>query len=137
MTVSRTLRAEVAGRPLTANRERKATPRQRARLVKETRAAWAHAWAAVLDTASPPHLRPPVTVTVVAEYGSRRNLPDAAGVAPAAKAAIDGLADAGGIPGDGPEYVSAITFCAPRVVNLGDADAGRMVLVVAEPEVTP
>lgn len=137
MTVSRTLRAEVDGRPLTANRERKATPRQRARLVRELRTAWAEAWAAVLDPEAP-HLRPPVTVTVVAEYGSRRNLPDAAGVAPAAKAAIDGLADAGGIPGDGPEFVSAITFCSPRVVpELGGADDGRMVIVIAEPEVTP
>lgn len=42
---------------------------------------------------------------------------------PAVKAAIDGLVDAGVIPDDTPEYVSAITFLAPE-----KASENRLVL---------
>lgn len=48
-------------------------------------------------------------VEVVLERKNRRNLPDAAASEFCAKAALDGLVDAGVLPGDGPDHVRSIT----------------------------
>jgi hypothetical protein len=60
-----------------------------------------------------------VEVTVTPFLASRRGLQDVAGCFPAAKAAIDGLADAGVVLDDGPEHVLSLTFRAP-IVGQGD-----------------
>lgn len=57
-----------------------------------------------------------VTITAHAEYPTRRSLPDADAIAPSVKSILDGLVDAGVIDDDGPAYVLAVTYEAPRVV---------------------
>lgn len=50
-------------------------------------------------------------VTIVVDHQTRtRQLPDTCAIAPAYKAALDGIVDAGILPDDGPEYVHAVTF---------------------------
>ena len=70
-----------------------------------------------------------VDVTVTPHLATRRGMQDVAGCFPAAKAAIDGLVDAGVIPDDTPEHLASLTFLAP-VVGHGDA----LELVVTEHE---
>ena len=55
---------------------------------------------------------PSVVVTVLHETRTR-TLPDCGACAPAVKAAIDGLVDAGVIPDDTPEFLTEIRFMAP------------------------
>jgi hypothetical protein len=62
-----------------------------------------------------PHLRDGRTQDVGACY-------------PAAKAAIDGLVDAGVIPDDGPQYVTRLTF-DPPVLRSAAGDALELSLV--------
>ena len=61
-----------------------------------------------------------VTIAVTPHLGNRRGLQDVAGCHPAAKAAIDGLVDAGVLSGDGPDVVTQLCFAAP-VIGQGDA----------------
>lgn len=50
-------------------------------------------------------------VTITVDHQTRTNrLPDTCAIAPAYKAALDGLVDAGVLPDDGPEHVTAVTF---------------------------
>lgn len=51
----------------------------------------------------------PVTITVDHETRTNR-LPDTCAIAPAYKAALDGIVDARVLPDDGPEWVRAVTF---------------------------
>jgi hypothetical protein len=54
-----------------------------------------------------------VHITVHHECRTAR-LPDVGAVAPACKAAVDGLVDAGILPDDDPAHVLSLTFTAPR-----------------------
>lgn len=58
-----------------------------------------------------------IEVTVLPEVRNR-TMPDTGACIGAAKAAIDGLVDAGVIPEDGPKYVRRLTFLAPVVTGV-------------------
>ena len=58
-------------------------------------------------------LPPPVEIRVLHMFSSRRP-PDTGASFLAAKAAVDGLVDAGGIKDDSPLHISSICFIAPR-----------------------
>lgn len=92
-------------RPWTVNGERKLSRYERAALVKEWREAFA--W---LGLGQPHRDVGPVSVHVVPTSRNRRSRQDVAGCLPAAKAAIDGLVDAGVIRDDTPDTVQAVTF---------------------------
>lgn len=99
-------------RPWTANTERRWHHMERARHVKECRARfyW-YAKAAripILDK---------ITVTATPHSKDRRWRPDVAACYPAVKAAIDGLVDAGVIPDDTDQYLTAITFTPVMVTG--------------------
>jgi hypothetical protein len=99
------------GRPLLANQAHQMHHRTLAPIRKGYRDG-----AATLARAQkiPHHER--VTVTAHAEYPTRRSLPDADAIAPSVKSILDGLVDAGVLDDDGPAYVTAVTYEAPRVV---------------------
>lgn len=96
-------------RPFTLNAERTWHPKKRARIVKE----WREAFCALALVHQLPEL-PALEVIAVPLLADRR-LQDVGACFPAAKAAIDGLVDAGVIPKDTPEYVLSLKFCAPVV----------------------
>jgi hypothetical protein len=102
-------------RPWTLNVERSGSTSKwrRAELVREWRQAF-H-WLAVEAG------RPTFTaVEVVArpELRNRSGMPDTGACIGAVKAAIDGLVDAGVLPGDGPSIVRRLTFEAPVVTGV-------------------
>lgn len=108
MSETVTHRIEFGQRPWTTNAERAGNRWQRAALVKEWRSAF-HVLAR--------HHKVPamewIEITVEPhQHGGR--LQDVAACNPAAKAAIDGLVDAGIIPDDSPHYLKSITFLAPQ-----------------------
>ncbi len=109
-------------RPWTSNTERRWHHYQRADAVRRWRAAFAL-------LAREAHMPPLETVEVTATpyLANRRGLQDVAGCHPSAKAAIDGLVDAGVLVNDTPEHLRSITFVAP-VIGQGDA----LELVVSE-----
>lgn len=57
----------------------------------------------------------PVIVTVRHFRVNRAHLPDTGSPIHAAKAVVDGLVDAGLLPGDGPDVVTRLTFEAPTI----------------------
>jgi hypothetical protein len=59
----------------------------------------------------------PVTVQVQHLRRNRAAIPDVGAPILAVKAAIDGLVDAGVLPGDDPRYVQRLTFEAPEIVG--------------------
>jgi crossover junction endodeoxyribonuclease RusA len=109
-------------RPFTANQERRWHHHRRAEAVRR----WREAFALLARQAAVPSLTA-VEVTVTPHLTSRRGLQDVGGCFPAAKAAIDGLVDAGVLADDGPDHLHALTFLAP-VIGQGDA----LVLAVRE-----
>ncbi len=109
-------------RPWTSNTERRWHHYQRAGAVRR----WRAAFALLAREAHMPSLGA-VEVTVTPYLANRRGLQDVAGCFPAAKAAIDGLVDAGVLPDDTPEHLRSLTFRAP-VIGQGDA----LELVVSE-----
>lgn len=68
-----------------------------------------------------------ITVVVQPLHANARSPQDVAACAPAAKAAIDGLVDAGVIPDDGPNFVVSVLFLQPHV-----AGVDGMQLTIAE-----
>jgi hypothetical protein len=95
-------------RPWTLNIERQGNRFRRAKLVAEWRQAFAQLAAesprlAAIHVTAQPHLR------------HRGSMPDTGACIGAAKAAIDGLIDAGVIPDDGPSVVLSLRFLAPLV----------------------
>lgn len=58
----------------------------------------------------------PVSVTV-GHLRKDRRLPDVGAAYFVAKAMLDGLVDAGVLPGDGPDIVRSLTFTAPEVTG--------------------
>jgi hypothetical protein len=100
-------------RPPTLNVER-----QQHRMV---RAKWVREWRAVFNALALEAEIPPlqaITVTVQPELRNRASTPDTGACIGAAKAAIDGLVDAGVIPEDGPRVVRRLTFEAPVVTGV-------------------
>jgi hypothetical protein len=114
-----TLRHEA--RPWTTNAERRLSPFERARHVRE----WRRAFATLAREAGIPPLER-VRVMVIPHTATARNLADTGGHYPAAKAALDGLVDAGILPDDSGRHVPEIVLCAPRITG---ADALELVLV--------
>jgi hypothetical protein len=98
-------------RPWTLNVERQGNRWKRAALVKEWRAQFA-VLAAGTDRFEA------ITVTVQPELRNRAAMPDTGACFGAAKAAIDGLVDAGVIVEDGPKVVRRLTFLAPIVTGV-------------------
>src|SRR5262245_26393606 len=89
-------------RAWTINEERKLSPVERSRLER-------------LARANQIPLLQAIELEVHPHVPSGRHRPDVAAHAPAAKAAVDGLVDAGVLTNDGPSYVRAITFRPPIV----------------------
>lgn len=122
---ARTWTVEHAARPWTLNGERKLSKYQRADLVR----SWRHAFAYLIKQAKVPHLdRITVTATPIL---ADRVAQDVAGCFPAAKAAIDGIKDAGVITDDGPDVVTFLGFNAP-VLGAG-RDALQLTIQEAPP----
>lgn len=97
-------------RPLTTNKVRTMHRMAWATHVRHEREAWR-----LLAIA---HQIPPldvVTLTVTPLHRDRRSPQDVAACAPEAKAAIDGLVDAGVIPDDDPTHLLAVTFMPPWI----------------------
>lgn len=103
----------VPGRPVTLNVERQGNRWQRSKATAPVRAA------ARLLAARQAPLEGPVEVVSWPTYPNRRSLPDTGGTAPSAKAAVDGVVDAGKLPHDGPEVVRRLVFLAPQKGPLG------------------
>ena len=59
-----------------------------------------------------------VTIDVVPLHANGRSPQDIAACAPHAKAAIDGLVDAGLIPDDNPRHLRLVTFHPPRICGI-------------------
>lgn len=97
-------------RPWSLNVERQGNRWKRAELVKD----WRYAFACLATNV--PRLTH-ISVTVLPELKNRSGEPDTGACIGAAKAAIDGLVDAGVIPEDGPKYVRRLTFLAPVVTG--------------------
>ncbi len=97
-------------RPWTTNAERRLAPHARARLVKE----WREAFFWLAKSAEIPRLEA-ATVTVVQHSRDARWKPDTGACMPAAKAAVDGLVDAGVLADDGAAFVRALVFLPPVI----------------------
>lgn len=99
---------EYGVRPWTLNNERKLHHMQRAKLVKEWRGAFC-------DLAQEFMLPYMTSVEVIAQpyVLNGRYRQDVGGCFPAAKAAIDGLVDAGVLIDDNANVVKRLTFLAP------------------------
>jgi hypothetical protein len=101
-------------RPWTLNTERTWHHHKRARYVKE----WREAFAWLAREAHIPHLdKIEVEVTPILSGVGRTQ--DVAACFPAAKAAIDGLVDAGIIDEDSPLHLRALKFHAPEKGPVG------------------
>lgn len=100
-------------RPWTLNVERQGNRWKRAALVKEWRATFN---ALALEADIPP--LDSIDAEVHVELRNRAGIPDTAACIGAAKAAIDGLVDAGVIPHDGPTVVRSLLFHAPTVTGV-------------------
>lgn len=98
-------------RPWTLNVERQGNRFKRAALVKE----WRRHFAEAAEGSTP---MTAVAIIVQPELRNRAAMPDTAACVGAAKAAIDGLVDAGVLAADGPAVVRALTFLAPVVTGV-------------------
>lgn len=100
-------------RPWTLNVERQGNRWKRAQLVREWRATFN---ALALESELPTFEA--IDADIHVELRNRAGIPDTAACIGAAKAAIDGLVDAGVIPHDGPTVVRTLTFHAPTVTGV-------------------
>jgi len=116
---------EHEGRPKPANEYRRLHHHARADYDRE----WRQVFWALAKRARVPKMPTGVMVTVVQTCRRGTPLPDTGAAGPTAKAAIDGLVDAGIIPDDGPDWVRALVFVAPC-----HADRDRLVLLIEEAE---
>lgn len=96
--------------PWTMNAERGQVTFAHRRKTKE----WRKAWKALAQENKLPKFRTAV-ITATTVQKNRSAMADAGANYPAVKAAIDGLVDAGVLPGDGPDVVSTIVLRAPLV----------------------
>ena len=117
------LEVELAGlRPFTANQVRRQGWAQTARLVADwrTKAAWT-ARAVLAPAGSGKAVEAvsgPVIVVATPLHRNRRSVQDVGACGPAGKACVDGLVDAGLLPGDGPEWVTELRFRPPDVCGV-------------------
>lgn len=95
-------------KPWTHNAERRMNMHVRGKIVKQ----WRTDFCLLAKHQKIPRLMS-AQISVV-PYQKRGKLQDVAACAPAAKAAIDGLVDAGVLPDDSSKFVTAIEFCAPE-----------------------
>lgn len=95
-------------RPWTLNTERTWHHHKRATFVKE----WREAFWLLAKEAKVPHMER-IAVVVTPFLDGRGRTQDVGGCFPAAKAAIDGLVDAGVIDEDDPKHVRMLAFRAP------------------------
>lgn len=96
-------------RPWTVNHERTLHHQQRAKLVKE----WREAFFWLAKEQKIPRLAE--VRFVVTPYLKDRRMQDVGACLPAAKAAIDGLVDAGVLEDDNPKFVKFLGFNCPVV----------------------
>lgn len=101
------------GRPHTINAARRASPHKWATLIRETRLYWWH----LATHARIPRLAA-VRVVALPLHRDHRSPQDTAACAPAVKAAVDGLVDAGVMRDDGPNHLRAVVFLPPAVLGL-------------------
>lgn len=78
---------------------------------------WRKAFAALGSAVAAGNPLALVIVTVVPEWKNRAHFPDVGACVGAAKAAIDGLVDAGILAADDPTVVRELRFKAPRVTG--------------------
>lgn len=97
-------------RPLTVNKVSTLHRQQWATRTRDDREAW---WALAVE-AKIPHLDR-VRVVVTPLHRDRRSPQDCGACAPAAKAAIDGLVDAGVLADDNADHLVEVTFRPPNV----------------------
>jgi hypothetical protein len=107
-------------RPWTLNAERRDHWSQSRALTREWREAFA--WLAIRQR------RRFTSCHVLVVTQMRSPVQDTGNAYGAAKAAIDGLVDAGVLPGDGPEVIRSITFLAPTKVGKDDPEYLAIVL---------
>jgi hypothetical protein len=100
-------------RPLTANEHRRLTPFVRAKRDKDYR-TW---WSVAARVEKWPHVDA-ADITITPLHKDGRSPQDASSCHPAAKAAIDGLVDAGVLTDDGPAFVRSVTFLAPDICGV-------------------
>lgn len=110
-------------RPWTTNQERKKGSHYTR---SEQTKWWREAFRDAAIEANIPHFKA-ITIQVTPILPDRK-IQDTAACYPSAKAAIDGLVDAGVIDDDAPKYVPTITFNAPVLSNY----AGLKVLIIPE-----
>lgn len=110
MTRRRWVLRRAGERPLNTNEERKLSRYKRADIVRQ----WRNDFATLALAERIPPLEQ-IRVVIVPHYTTRRSLPDTGACSPAAKAAIDGLVDAGVIPNDTPTHVLEHVYRPPRV----------------------
>lgn len=108
MTAPRSWTIEHPLRPIPENELRKMHYRPRAEYV----AAWRYTFKQLAKAKRIPKLDAAI-VTVVQTCRTGTTLPDAGANFNTAKAAIDGIVDAGVLRNDGPAHLHAITFVAP------------------------
>jgi hypothetical protein len=111
-------------RPWTANSERRLSPLERARLVREWRGAFA-----VLARAERVPRLDRVWIEIRQHLRNARGRPDTGAAFPAAKASVDGVVDAGVLPNDTPNHLTALLFRAPQISGY---DALELIIHVAE-----
>jgi Holliday junction resolvase RusA-like endonuclease len=113
----------VGQRPWTTNQERKkGSHYQRSAVTKW----WREAFRDAALEAEIPHFES-IRIEVTPILPDRR-IQDTGACFPTAKAAIDGLVDAGVIDDDAPQYVPTITFHAPVICKQG----GLEILIIPE-----
>lgn len=110
-------------RPWTTNAERAGNRWDRARLTKE----WRTAFNVLARQQQAQRMKWASIIIAPRQKGGR--LQDAGGCAPAAKAAIDGLVDAGVFADDSPEYVRSITYLRPT-----RGEPRLMLWIIGEPD---
>lgn len=110
-TVTDGLTVERHAKPVPFNAIRKGPARW---AISKELADW-RAWAR--DEGAGWVVRTPVSVRVEHLRLNRSGMPDVGAPLLAVKAVIDGLVDAGVLPGDDPRYVHRLTFEAPQIVG--------------------
>lgn len=110
MTDVTTFSVEYPARPWTTNGERGSNRWERARRTKE----WREAFALLALESGAPRLEW-CDIIVEPWLANRRGIQDTGACHPAAKAAVDGLVDAGILADDTPDIVRTITYRAPQI----------------------
>ena len=103
------------GRPHTMNTMRREHAQVSGKKIHATRELWG--WLGIEHKVRS-HRLDQVTIDVTPLHRDGRSPQDIVGCAPEAKAAIDGLVDAGLIPDDNPKHLRLVTFHPPRICGI-------------------